>query len=85
MKINVEGIAPFAKDQIIEIVTHISGHSFNYLEKEEKVITTLVFETDEEDVDRSLECVKKAIKSSEIGKMIAFRVVPSGSVFYFKK
>lgn len=80
MKINVEGIAPFAKDQVIAIVEGIQTPTFRYLPDEKVTFSTLVFETDAEDEETVKAVVKKAIKSSELGKMIIFRVIPRGRV-----
>lgn len=80
MKMNVEGIAPFAKDRVIAIVEGIQTPAFRYLPNEKVNFSTLVFETDSEEAEAAKAAVKKAIKSSELGKLIVFRVVPAGKV-----
>ncbi len=84
MKINVEGIAPFAKPEIIKIVEGIKSPKLTYLKDEKVANTTLVFEVEIKDVDEVLMLVKKAIKATELGKMLAFRVIPEGTILYIK-
>lgn len=85
MKINVEGIAPRFKDRIIEIVEGIDTLKCIYLPKENTMPTTLVFEVEGEDLDDSIDIMKGAIKKSDIGRIINFRVIPSGELYYFRK
>jgi hypothetical protein len=84
MKISIEGIAPFAKPEIIKIVESIESPKLTYLEDGKVAITTLVFEVEVEDVDEVLMLVKKAIRATELGKMLAFRVIPTGTILYVK-
>jgi hypothetical protein len=84
MKISVEGIAPFAKPEIIKIIEDIESPKLTYLHDEKVAITTLVFEVEIEDVDEVLMLVKKAIRATELGKMLAFRVIPAGTILYIK-
>lgn len=87
MKVSVEGLAPFARELAISVVEAVESHKIRCLRNEKTLPTTVVFEVDapEEELDKVLELVKKAIKGSEKGRMLSFRVVPTGSLVYFKR
>jgi len=85
MKINVEGVNPIFKKKIIDTVEKIDGLNCRYLDGASSVITTVVFEVQSEDTDYCIATIKKAIKNTEEGKMMLFRVIPNGSIVYFHK
>jgi len=84
MKINVEGISPRNKEEVIKVVEAISTLNPRYLPEETSLPTTLVFEVEVGEVDKCLQVIKAAIKSSDIGRILMFRVIPNGELSHFR-
>lgn len=45
----------------------------------------MLFECDDQDFDKVSRYAEKLIKATRYGRMISFRIVPQGSVVYYKK
>lgn len=84
MKMNVEGVVkPFQKE-VIEAVERIEEVKLTYVKNGSSIVTTLVFECEDgKDPDQLMALMKKAIKNTSKGKMMAFRVIPSGEIVHY--
>lgn len=85
MKISVECAVKTYWDRIIEVVTNIEGLNAKYLGTEKLKPLSMNFEVEGDDVDEVVKTIKAAIKATDWGKAIMFRVAPTGQAVYFAK
>ena len=86
MLINVDGVNPTFRDRTIEIVTSIPEPKFTVAEVPGTLPMSVVFECDDSyDVDDMVPLIKGALKKSELGPIMMFRVTPHGQVMWIPK
>lgn len=75
MEFYVEGIAAPFKKEVIDAVESIQEMKVLYIDKNTSKPGQLLFNAETEDAEAGISIIKKAIKSSKRGRLIAFRVV----------
>jgi len=85
MLVSVDGVNPFFKERTIEIVEGLDFANFRYTTVEGQMPTSVVFECDSEDENLVIPGVKWALRMSDIGALMLFRVVPYGQLMWFRK
>jgi len=85
MKICVESGSKANWDNIINTVKEIPEFNASFIGHDKLRPMSLIFEITCDDTDYAITTIKKAIKSTDYGKAIMFRVVPHGQLVYFAK
>ena len=70
--------------EIQEVVESCTDINAKMIGKDPANPISLRFEVDSDDEKKAISIIEKAIKSSRHGRMISFRVVPDGSMVYYK-
>ena len=80
MLIDVNGVNPAFKDQVIKVVEGIEApYSFKLTNEKGTGPQSMVFECDSDDDAKKIATfLKGAIKKSEVGSIMYFQVVPHG-------
>lgn len=85
MKFSVETGSKSNWDNIVATLTAMEVFKVTYLGRDKMRPTSLLFEVEHEDTDYVIKTMKAAIKSTEYGKAIMFRIVPYGKMVYFAR
>ena len=83
MLIDVDGVNPAFRAKVIDIVQGLSDPmSFTPTTEKGTSPQSLVFECTEEDPDKVVPFLKGALKRSELGSIMMFRVTPHGQYMW---
>ena len=86
MLVDVDGVNPAFKNRVIEIVEGLTDPmSFKLTDNKGTSPQSLVFECTEEDPDKVVPFLKGALKRSELGSIMMFRVTPHGQYMWIPK
>lgn len=86
MLVDIDGVNPAFKNRTIEIVEGLTGPmSFKITNTKGTSPQSLVFECTEEDPDKVVPFLKSALKKSELGSIMMFRVTPHGQYMWIPK
>ena len=86
MLVDVDGVNPAFKDKVVAIVEGLSDPmSFKLTDNKGTSPQSLVFECTEEDPDKVVPFLKGALKHSELGSIMMFRVTPHGQYMWIPK
>ena len=86
MLVDVDGVNPAFKAKVIEIVEGIAEPmTFKLTDNKGTSPQSLVFECSEEDPDKVVPFLKGALKRSELGNIMMFRVTPHGQFMWIPK
>ena len=86
MLVDVDGVNPAFKNQVIEMVEGITEPMTFKLSSEKGTSPqSVVFECSEEDPDKVVPFLKGFIKKSPLGNIMMFRVTPHGQYMWIPK
>ena len=86
MLVDVDGVNPAFKAKVITIVEGLTDPmSFKLTNEKGTSPQSLVFECTEEDPDKVVPFLKGALKRSELGSIMMFRVTPHGHYMWIPK
>ena len=83
MKMSVECGSKGNWNNIINTLTAMSEFKVTYIGPDKMKPIAMLFEVEHEDADHIIKTMKKAIKATDYGKSIMFRIVPYGQLVYF--
>jgi|GEM_PF-5140498 len=84
IQLDVQCGARIYHQELVDSVTACKEISIIYRGVDPVNPITLKFQADCDDSDSAISYMEKAIKSSRHGRMISFRIIPEGSVVYYK-
>ena len=86
MLVDIDGVNPAFKAKVIEIVEGIADPmTFKLTNEKGTSPQALVFECTEEDPDKVVPFLKGALKRSELGSIMMFRVTPHGQYMWIPR
>ena len=86
MLVDVDGVNPAFKAKTLEIIEGITEPmTFKLTTEKGTSPQSLVFECSEEDPDKVVPFLKGALKRSELGSIMMFRVTPHGQYMWIPK
>ena len=86
MLVDVDGVNPAFKNRVVEIVEGLTEPmSFTLTTEKGTSPQSLEFECTEEDPDKVVPFLKGALKHSELGNIMMFRVTPHGQYMWIPK
>ena len=84
MKISVECGARSRYDGIKEVLAASRNPVYNFEGMDPHNPIAMIFSADCNDEKKAVAEAERLIRSTSFGKLIAFRVVPAGSIVYYK-
>lgn len=86
MLVDIDGVNPAFRDQVVSIVEGIEEPMTFRLTKEKGTAPqSLVFECTEDDPDKVVPFLKGTIKKTELGNIMMFRVTPHGKLMWIPR
>jgi len=86
MLVDIDGVNPAFRDQVVELVEGIKEPmTFKLTNEKGTAPQSLVFECTEEDPDKVVPFLKGTIKKSPLGNILMFRVTPHGQFMWIPK
>lgn len=86
MLVDVDGVNPAFRNQVIEMVEGITEPmTFKLSSEKGTAPQSVVFECSEEDPDKVVPFLKGFIKKSSLGNIMMFRVTPHGQYMWIPK